>query len=270
MKKILKRIIKIVYPKLLFVRQLNVYKFKYFSESDLIFLYFNYFRSGNLMLDVGAHNGESFRPYEKLGWKVFAFEPDQNNRKKIKTLLSQTELFDYAISNKDGEEVSFYTSPESTGISSLIAFHDTHVASETKVLTKTLATFCKEKDIHNVDFLKIDTEGFDYFVLKGFPFEEITPKVILCEFEDKKSLSIGYSYRDMGNYLVKLGYFVYISEWYPIVRYGIQHKWRDISKFDNNELHDPNAWGNFIAIRKDCLDKFDFVKANYLNYLKSK
>ena len=32
------------------------------------------------MLDVGAHFGNSLAPFEKDGWTVYAFEPDQANR----------------------------------------------------------------------------------------------------------------------------------------------------------------------------------------------
>lgn len=238
-----------------------------YSEANLISLFFkNRKGNDNIMIDVGAHFGETFKPYEKLDWKIYAFEPDPNNSKHIGKISSSTELFNTAISDTDDKEMTLYTSDESTGISSLNPFHETHKAS-VKVKTKTLKTFCKEKSISQVEFLKIDTEGFDLFVLKGFPFEDIKPRVILCEFEDSKTLQLGYSYIDMGNYLVERGYCVFISEWNPIVKYGVSHTWKKMDVFPDTLLENKNGWGNFIAVRPNSIEEFNNVKERYLHYL---
>jgi FkbM family methyltransferase len=239
---------------------------KGYSESDMIFLFFKYFSKKNILIDVGAHCGESFRPYEKAGWSTFAFEPDPVNRKRITVRSPLTKLSDFAVSDEDDQELTLYISPESSGISSLAPFHPSHQAS-VKVKTKTLATVCRTENISNVDFLKIDTEGFDLFVLKGFPFDTIQPMVILSEFEDAKTLNLGYSYQDLGNFFTNYGYTVYLSEWQPIVKYGGQHTWERIVKFPNAELRNVQAWGNFIAIRSDCISNFEIVKNAYLKSL---
>ena len=238
-----------------------------FSEADLIYIYFLYHLNRGLMLDVGAHYGTSFKPYERMGWRVFAFEPDPNNSKHIGRLGKSTELSNLAISDKDDQNLKLYTSEESSGISSLSPFRDSHVPS-VDVKTKTLRTFCLEKQIKEVDFLKIDTEGFDLFVLKGFAFERIMPRIILCEFEDSKTLQLGYSYKDMGEHLTALGYAVYLSEWHPILKYGVTHKWRSIGLFPDTFLEDANGWGNFLAVRKDLVSEFDKVLKAYTDALK--
>lgn len=236
-----------------------------FAENDLIFLFFKYFGEHRILVDVGAHFGESFRPFENLGWNVFAFEPDPSNRNSIKINSARTKLFQYAISDRDEDEVVFYTSPESTGISSLAAFHASHRPS-VHVRTKTLTTFCAEESITKIDFLKIDTEGYDLFVLKGFPFDKIKPRVIMCEFEDAKTVALGYTALDMGNYLKAVGYMVYISEWEPILKYGGNHKWLSIKTFDGSGLQNSNGWGNFLAVHPDEITNFDSVKSIYLEY----
>jgi FkbM family methyltransferase len=237
-----------------------------FSEADAIYIYFMFHANRGLMLDVGAHYGTSFKPYERLGWQVFAFEPDPNNSKHIGRLGKNTELLDLAISDKDDQTLTLYTSEESSGISSLRPFRDSHKPAVT-VRTKTLRTFCAERHISEVDFLKIDTEGFDLFVLKGFPFDQLRPRIILCEFEDSKTLPLGYSYKDMGDYLAGFGYTMYLSEWYPIVRYGTTHNWRRIGLYPANLLEDPNGWGNFIAVRNDAVSAFDKVLKAYTDAL---
>ena len=264
----LKRWLKrILFPSYFADKHLKNFSHTEFSEADIIQLFFTYYSGKGVMIDVGAHYGGSFKPYESLGWKIYAFEPDPNNSKHIGKMSARTELSNVAISDSDDKEMTLYTSDESSGISSLSPFRESHKAS-VKVKTKTLKTFCKEKQISEIDFFKIDTEGFDLFVLKGFPFDKLKPKVILCEFEDSKTLQLGYSYADMGNYLVNQGYEVLISEWDPIVKYGISHTWRKINKFPDTMIENKNGWGNFIAVRPDCIDEFKKVKERYLHYLK--
>jgi len=266
LKRVLKKLLlSIPYFKFYFLRkELKYFKRHKFSEAELIYVFFKYFQKDKVMMDVGAHYGETFAPYEKNGWKIYAFEPDPANRKRIKPQSQNTEVFDVAVTEKGGEELTLYTSNESTGISSLTSFHHTHQPS-VKVKTKNLESFCREKNIHKIDFLKIDTEGFDLFVLKGFPWQEIKPLVILCEFEDNKTKSLGYSCEDLGNYLRSQGYKVFISEWEPIVKYGVVHTWKMINSFPLQKLSNTNGWGNFIAIRSDFPYPFEPLIKDYLS-----
>ncbi len=116
----------------------------------------------------------------------------------------------------------FYTSNESTGVSSLSAFLPSHQLANI-VSTVTLSEFLLEQNLDRVDYLKIDTEGFDLMVLQGVAWEEIQPTVILCEFEDAKTQKLGYTYENLADYLLGKGYHVLVSEWRPIARYGEQH-----------------------------------------------
>ena len=125
------------------------------------------------------------------------------------------------MSNVTGEKVPFYVSAESTGISGLSAFRDSHVAIghvETVALRDVV-------DIDRVDVLKIDTEGHEKFVLEGFPWDRLRPNVIIAEFENAKTRPLGYDTEELVRFLRDRGYQVWVSEWHPIVRYGIQHQW---------------------------------------------
>lgn len=202
------------------------------------------------MIDVGAHYGSAFRRFALSGWRVYAFEPDSLNRQRLMERgygkMPNVKIDPRGVSNEMSTETPFYRSKESTGISGLSAFHPTHVLSE-KVEVTTLELFVEEQGIDSIDFLKIDTEGFDLLVLKGFPWEEIRPDIILCEFEDKKTVPLGCRYHDMAKYLEALGYKVIVSEWYPIERYGVRHNWRRFAPYPC-ELVNPNAWGNIFAV----------------------
>jgi FkbM family methyltransferase len=234
-----------------------------FSEASLIFNYFVTKGCEGTLVDVGAHYGESFESYLSLNWTVLAFEPDGakwealNKFKKNKRFT----LITSAVSNKSSNDVPFYVSPESTGISSLTPFIESHKESG-HVDVVTLKDVLHIQNISNVSFLKIDTEGHDLFVLEGYPWDELDPEIILCEFEDFKTKLIGYDYRDLGQYLIQRGYSVYLSEWYPIVKYGGMHKWRRLIRYPA-EVKDINAWGNFIAVSSaGARDYFDRLLIN--------
>ena len=211
--------------------------------------YFNSRWTPGVMVDVGAHHGESLVPYWGRGWSIQAFEPDPANRALLEKNIpvDRIRLHTCAVSDREAEGVSFFASEESDGISSLSAFRPTHRETD-KVAVRTLARVLAEEGVSRVDFLKIDTEGHDLFVLKGFPWERMKPEVILCEFEDSKTVPLGYDYRAMGDYLVERGYQVFLSEWAPIVRYGVQHTWRSFRPYPC-ALEDPAGWGNFVAVR---------------------
>lgn len=226
----------------------------HFEESYLIELYFKEIKlNRGVMLDVGAHFGESFLKYLNDEWNVYAFEPDPNPVKKSKLNKLRSDnlkLYDFAVSDESNKLLPFYSSEESTGISSLSAFTVGHKLIK-NVKTITLRDFLLIEGIDKIDYLKIDTEGHDLFVLKGLPWDDVKvhPQVILCEFEDNKTKQLGYTYKDLGDFLLSKDYIVYMSEWHPIVRYGVKHKWRKMTRFPAN-LEDANGWGNFIAVKR--------------------
>ena len=205
------------------------------------------------MIDVGAHHGTALAPFLDYGWKIFAFEPDDDNRAKLLERLAKhknkhlVSIDTRCVSNKSQKGISFFTSEQSTGISGLSAFHETHHESQ-KVDITTLTEFFHDKSMPAVDFLKIDTEGHDLFVLQGFPWERGQPAVIECEFEDTKTVPLGYTFHDLASFLVDKGYTVYVSEWHPIIRYGIRHDWRQLMRYPC-ELADAKGWGNLLAFR---------------------
>lgn len=231
----------------------------YYDETDCISELFKENLCGQVMIDVGAHHGWAHFPFLDHGWRIFAFEPDNQNRAKLLERLAKhknnnlVSLDSRCVSNKSQKGISFFTSEQSTGISSLSAFHKTHLDTQ-KVDTITLAEFFQDKPMPVVDFLKIDTEGYDLFVLQGFPWERGKPAVIECEFEDTKTVPLGYNFHHLSRFLVDKGYTVYVSEWHPIIRYGIRHDWRQLTRYPC-ELADPKGWGNLLAFRDPVEEK---------------
>ncbi|GAB5495481.1 MAG: hypothetical protein Phyf2KO_05610 [Phycisphaerales bacterium] len=221
---------------------------KNIDESALVEELFRADTGPGVMIDVGAHFGSTTKPFLEMGWKVIGFEPDPKKHTALKEIAQDPNftLMTCAVGDKPQEDVPFFTSQESTGIASLVPFRETHTEGP-RVQIRTLREVLKELDVDHIDYLKIDAEGFDLRVLEGFPFESIKPRAVMCEFEDGKTNNIGYSTHDLGKHLQSLGYKVYMSEWYPIVRYGITHRWRCIKSYPC-DLADANGWGNFVAV----------------------
>jgi len=222
---------------------------KKFDETDIVYQTIKDTDKPKVMIDVGACTGASLEKFAKDGWCVYAFEPDSNNRAELIRLSNCFPSFTIdcrAVSNKNEKQCLFYTSSVSAGISGLSSFHPSHKESM-RVDTVTLETFCGEKNVTAINFLKIDAEGFDFFVLQKVPWDSVRPEVILCEFEDRKTVPLGYTFHDMAAFLVDKAYHLLISEWYPIVEYGRRHRWRRFTSYPC-ELLDKNAFGNIFAV----------------------
>lgn len=206
----------------------------------------------HIMLDVGAHFGTSASYFAALGWTIHCFEPDPSNRERLEKRFGRADgvtIDKRAVSDRPAKGVSFFRSDESTGISGLHAFRDTHREAGTVDVT-TVTEVVQQHSVTHVDFLKIDVEGFDYSVLKGVPWDRLKPDVIECEFEDRKTIPLGHTYKEVAQFLADMGYAVYLSEWHPIIRYGIPHDWYRLVKFPDVELA-PDAWGNILAFKTD-------------------
>lgn len=223
-----------------------------FDEVYAVYRALGHDRAGNgFMIDVGGHRGESFDAFAVCGWRVDCFEPNPANhpiiRERILDGTSKVTLYPFAVSDAPKQGPAFYLSDQSTGISSLHAFHETHREGfkvDVIALRDHLAVLGNPK----VDFLKVDAEGFDFFVLQGIDWDACAPEVIVCEFDDRKTRDLGYSYKDMAQYLLDRGYEVIVSEWHPILAYGQTHSWNRFTRYPS-ELATPDAWGNLVALR---------------------
>jgi FkbM family methyltransferase len=205
-----------------------------------------------VLVDVGAHHGSSLERFARDGWWVYAFEPDAANRAVLRrriSNLSRVAVDDRAVAPRDGDTVDLYTSHVSTGISALAPFHKSHRPTAL-VTTVRLDTYLSR--VHAVTVLKTDTEGYDLPVIRTFPWDRLHPRAVICEFEDRKTVLHGYTYRDLADYLVDRGYAVLLSEWYPVIEYGTRHRWRSIRPYPA-DLADPAAWGNLIGVEAELV-----------------
>src|SRR3546814_15700719 len=121
------------------------------------------------MVDVGAHFGIELAMFAGLGWQVYAFEPDPKNRRQLVTSFGnhpRVAIDARAVSDVAGQELAFYTSDVSTGISGLSAFHASHIEKQ-KVVTPKIAAYVAGQAIAHIQFLQKDAAGFYCFVVQG-------------------------------------------------------------------------------------------------------
>jgi FkbM family methyltransferase len=219
--------------------------------SEELFIFRSLFKNQRhgVMVDVGAHWGGSLLPFATRGWEIHAFEPDPENRKR---LIGNTRHFanvrvdQRAVADREGDELAFYTSMVSTGISTLRPFDESHRVT-CRVSTVRLDTYCNEHNIRRIDFLKVDVEGFDLQVLRSHDWTLVRPEIVLCEFEDRKTLPLGHDVSVIAAFLSAARYEVVVSEWLPIVRYGADHQWRRAYRWGEADVP-RESWGNLIAV----------------------
>lgn len=215
---------------------------------------------GSVLVDVGAHYGLVTAQFLEKGWSVVAYEPDPSNRDQFQRRISahpRVQLSASAVSDKSAEAVSLFTSSVSTGVSTLAAFHESHEPTAV-VDVVTLAEDLRARSVQQVDFLKVDIEGFDLLALKGFDWT-YAPRFVLYEFEDRKTKPLGYSLADSSAYVADHGYHLVYSVWEPIVEYGTAHRWRGL--FSTPPPDVATCWGNVLCFRDEadaalCMQRF--------------
>ena len=230
------------------------------DETNIIFEVFQQnYTDKPIMVDVGACKGDALIKFLKQNWTVHAFEPKGSNYNELvnNTAGYQITINKRAVSNKPKEKTTFFSSNQNDGIGSLMQFSDSHDNSEKTTVT-TLEIYCDEKNIREIDYLKVDTEGFDKLVLEGLNWSKICPRLIMCEYEDKKTIQLDYTKDDLINFLTDRGYRIIISVWKPIISYGGAHRWQQFVLSDFESIS-KDTWGNIIAINEDKL-YHDFIK----------
>jgi len=165
-----------------------------------------------IFVDVGAHLGYFTCIAGKIctRGKVFGFEVDKHAfnllEKNIRyNNLSNVEIFNYGVSNKDGfVRIPKISSPDPA----LSIINDKKNGDYLSVKAISLDEFFKNKDKPNV--VKIDVEGAELLVLKGM--KSLLKKanlVLFLELHGNKLNSFNTDSEEIITFLNRLGYSVY-------------------------------------------------------------
>ena len=142
-------------------------------------------------IDVGANIGITTMWMSKNCKKVYSFEPEKQNVERFKDNLSinnitNVELIQKAVSNRKGKAVLYVFG--SYGHHSLSSEHLSKPKAAQEVDTITLDDFCSSNNIDEIDFLKIDIEGFELEALKGAKELLKNKKIKIIVFEHSRIL----------------------------------------------------------------------------------
>ena len=140
-----------------------------------------------ILFDIGANRGdwaaEALRLAHPAGRiHIHAFEPSRATRSMLAARFVESgavTVQTYALSDAPGE-ATFYTGEDGAGTNSLAPSSgpNTEVASLT-----TIDEFLQHSAIATVSMVKIDTEGFDLFVLRGAQKSLHAGRIGIIQFE---------------------------------------------------------------------------------------
>ena len=210
----------------------------------------------NLSLDIGANVGN----YTKMllsdtNSKVISFEPLPKAFEELKEVKSnfqdRLEIHNIAIGVKDEIlELSYGTekSEKASLIKNLekISFIQGENKNKISVQVRQLDYFQSYFKNKVIDFIKIDTEGFEYEVLKGAKniLEIHRPKFIQVEFNWHQLIK--------KQTLYNLSELINFSDVFKILPHGNKLLQIDPFRPENNIYH----LSNYVFIRKDISDKY--------------
>ena len=210
----------------------------------------------DLSIDIGANIGD----YTKLllletESKVISFEPLKGAFEELKKIHLQfkdrSEIHNIALGAETKKQNIFYEHEKSEKASLVSNLEEISLIGD-KNKNKTLIDVKKLDDFESyfskqkIDLIKIDTEGFEYEVLKGATkiLDQHKPKFIQIEF--------GWHHLIKNQSLYNISKLIYFSDVFKILPYGKKLIQVDPSRPENNIYH----LSNYVFIRKDISNHY--------------
>jgi FkbM family methyltransferase len=177
--------------------------------------------SNPLFLDIGAGQAESINRFKKIlpNSIIHSFEPVEERIQIIKNWLqtfphnNNITLNHCAMGDKI-EEKTFYVNSK-TKNSSFLKLNETNkidsLKKEIQINVNTVDNYIKQNNIKHIDYLKIDTQGYEEEVLKGSIetlksgiVKYIEVEIILSDYYEKTT-----NFYNMEKILLPLNYKLY-------------------------------------------------------------
>jgi FkbM family methyltransferase len=200
---------------------------KFLKNNDLINI--------DILFDVGAHKGESINLFlkELIVKKIISFEASsinfeflKKNKKYYFKKFPNTEILIENIAlGSENKKISFNQFDESSSSTfnninkqskyfkrkfNLLNFFDKkEIYKSYQVTTQTLDGYMEINNYKKVNFIKIDTEGYEYEVLKGLKNKIRNVDIIMFEHHYDDMIRKNYTFTDI-NTLLKINNFVQI------------------------------------------------------------
>ena len=141
---------------------------------------------GGLFMDIGANFGlfTCIVAHNNEKLKVIAIEPNHSvvsrllNNIRCNALQERVRVLNTAVSKKNQFVTLSQPAPDNLGTTLTTA----GTQGLLSILSCPLQWICTENKISVIDLVKIDIEGNEFEILEDFPFEKITIKNIILEF----------------------------------------------------------------------------------------
>lgn len=158
--------------------------FSQFGQDVFVLKNIFHYKKDGIFVDVGAnHPIHCSNTYllELNGWTGLAIEPQE----KLRTIWPQTRktpCLNLVIGPENKNVTFIEASNDEHGLSGVEGFNKiTNDSKKIIVEQKRLATLLQENNIHEVDYLSIDVEGYEMNVLESIDFSKTHIKLISLE-----------------------------------------------------------------------------------------
>ena len=193
------------------------------------FLKKNFVNSPLIIIDVGAHYGESIRLFFRYFnvEKIFCYEASRKNFEKLNQFTNNLESlkkvkinsFNFGIGETNTNKKFNQTSESSSSTFAKIIFKSKYFKKKNRILKfffgpayiseildielKTLESEIIKHELKKIDLIKIDTEGYEYMVLKGLKEKISMIKCIYFEHHFDQMIVKNYKFKDIDHLLKK-------------------------------------------------------------------
>ncbi len=213
----------------------------------------NLAKDSSVFIDVGANVGtwtDFFLKSMSNEGKGILFEPSEQAIYKLRQHFAQKssiELVNAAVSDISGE-MSFFEEPNSGETSSLVEGFSNSTASKKLVKVVTLDDEVEKRSLEHIDFLKIDTEGYDLHVLRGTSRLLENNKIDVIQFEYNSPWAFaGSTLAEAFRLLKSFGYKVFLL------------KSTGLFEFNYASYGEYFEYSNFIAISPNKYSKIQHL-----------
>jgi len=166
----------------------------------------SFLSEGMIGIDIGASNGVlSLKMAKHVGdtGKIYAFEPSKERFEMLEKHIKLNNVKNIVAENKGISNEHSFQNIEEPGLVRMDEKKHEPVSNRAEIVT--LDAYVKREGLKSVDFIKIDTDGFEYKILTGGEdtLKKFKPVMIVemrGAFFGKKTAE------DLVLYLSKLGY----------------------------------------------------------------
>lgn len=187
-----------------------------------------YINKNSVALDIGACIGNFTKFLAENCLHVYAFEPFCDNFKRLAInckKLDNVTLLEIAIGNKDNES-KLYLCPNDIGMNRLYPSQWCKDGGQITVDTRKIDSLNLPNN--KIDFVKIDVEGYEYFVIMGMTKLLMRDHpIVMMEFHPPSMEEAGSDPDKLYHFMMDIGYK------YPIIVHDQRIKIKSYEDLDN-------------------------------------